>query len=87
MSTSSVHSRAGQWNLQGAARRVWENQAQVGHPTPNPSTWGLAYGTQLPPLPLHIGVLQGLHCAKPLVWGKHEQSPEEVQGLWGGVRW
>lgn len=37
------------------------------------------------PLPLHVGVLQGLGCAEPLVGGKHQESREEVQGIWRSV--
>jgi hypothetical protein len=39
------------------------------------------------PPPLHVGVLQRLGGAKPLVRGKHQEPAEEVQGLWRGVRW
>lgn len=38
-----------------------------------------------PPLPLHVGVLQGLGRAEPLVGGKHQGSLAVVQDLWGGV--
>lgn len=37
--------------------------------------------------PLHIGVLERLGCTKPLVWGKHQESPEEIQSLWRSVWW
>lgn len=34
---------------------------------------------------LHVGVLQRLLSAKPLVRSKRQESLEEVQGFWGGV--
>lgn len=35
--------------------------------------------------PLHVGVLQCLLRAKPLIRSKRQESLEEVQGFWGGV--
>lgn len=35
--------------------------------------------------PLHVGVLQRLLRAKPLIRSKRQESLEEVQGFWGGV--
>lgn len=50
-----------------------------GHPTRTRARAGLSS------LPLHVGVLQSLGCTEPLVRGKHQESTEEVQGLWGRV--
>lgn len=57
--------------------------AQVGCPAPTRTCGALQ---PLRASPLHVGVLQRLGCAKPLVGGEHQESPEEVQGLRRCVR-
>lgn len=83
------------------AKRVWEkrdsrcrqaglsglsDRAQIRDPTPSPSQGGAGRDAALSPaLPLHVGVLQCPGCAKPLLRGKYQESPEEIQGLRGCV--